>query len=191
MKIFLTILFTIIVFILIGLVVMYSGMVNVSVLERPSGLTEWILSTTMEHSVKSRANDVVVPDLTDEQMIRTGAEHYMRMCQGCHGAPGRDDIAMVKGLEPKPPHLYTKEEADEWNAAEQFWVTKHGIMMTAMPAWGVTHSDEKIWNIVAFLRTLPEMSADEYKQLSQDIMTASESGEGHGHEEGEEHEHKN
>ena len=27
------------------------------------------------------------------------------------------------------------------NPAELFWVTKHGIKMTGMPAWGATHGD--------------------------------------------------
>jgi mono/diheme cytochrome c family protein len=38
-------------------------------------------------------------------------------------------------------------------------------MMTSMPAWGRTHSDEKLWNIVAFLKKLPELSPEEYTQM--------------------------
>ncbi|NIW40755.1 MAG: cytochrome c, partial [candidate division Zixibacteria bacterium] len=142
MKIFLSVLVTIVVLILIGFIVMYSGAVNVSVLEPPSGLTKWVLSTTMESSVESRAGDIDVPDLTGEEMIQEGAEHYISMCQGCHGAPGMEISEMAKGLEPIPPHLYEEEELEEWSPAEQFWITKHGIMMTGMPAWGTTHSDE-------------------------------------------------
>jgi len=187
MKIFLSVLATIVALIIVGLIVMYSGMVNVSILERPSGFTKWVLSTTMERSVKSRAGDIDTPDLANEEMIREGAEHYMRMCRGCHGAPGRERSVMAKALEPVPPHLYEAEEIEEWNAAEQFWITKHGIMMTGMPAWGTSHSDEKIWNIVAFLRKLPEMSAEEYQQLSEEIRAEREM---QSHPEGEEHEHQ-
>ena len=46
-----------------------------------------------------------------------------------------------------------------------FWVTKNGIKMTGMPAFGLTHSDEKIWNIVAFVQTLPTLSANQYQQM--------------------------
>jgi mono/diheme cytochrome c family protein len=186
MRIFLSVLATMVGLIIVGLIEMYSGAVNVSVLEPPSGFTKWVLSTTMEQSIKSRAGDIEVPDLSSEEMIREGAEHYMRMCRGCHGSPGRDRSEMAKGLEPIPPHLYEKEEIEEWSPAEQFWITKHGIMMTGMPAWGTTHSDEKIWNIVAFLRKLPEMSPEQYQQLSEEIRAEREGSQA----EGEEHDHE-
>jgi mono/diheme cytochrome c family protein len=37
--------------------------------------------------------------------------------------------------------------------------------MTGMPAWGATHSDDKIWAIVAFLRRLPQLTPAEYGAL--------------------------
>ena len=36
--------------------------------------------------------------------------------------------------------------------------------MTGMAAWGPTHNDTLIWNMVAFLRKLPELSAAQYQQ---------------------------
>ena len=42
---------------------------------------------------------------------------------------------------------------------------KHGVKMTGMPAWGVTHEDELLWDVVAFLRKMPELSADQYREL--------------------------
>lgn len=52
-------------------------------------------------------------------------------------------------------------------AAEEFWVIKHGIKATGMPAWGVTHSDDMLWDVVAFLRELPDLSPEEYHALSE------------------------
>ena len=187
MKIFLSVLATMVGLIIVGLIVMYSGMVNVSVREPSSGFTKWVLSTTMDRSVESRARDIDVPDLSGEEMIREGAEYYMRMCQGCHGAPGRERSRLGKALEPIPPHLYEEEEIEEWSPAEQFWITKNGIMMTGMPAWGVSHSDEELWNIVAFLRKLPAMNSEEYRQLSKEIRSEREM---QSHPEGEENEHQ-
>jgi hypothetical protein len=46
---------------------------------------------------------------------------------------------------------------------EQFWIIKHGVKLTAMPAWGKTHSDELIWDMVAFVRQLPRMSPAQYQ----------------------------
>jgi mono/diheme cytochrome c family protein len=70
---------------------------------------------------------------------------------------------MRPGMNPRPPVLW-REPADE--PAEQFWVIKHGIKMTGMPAWGVTHSDQEIWNMVAFLQILPSLSPQRYRALT-------------------------
>jgi mono/diheme cytochrome c family protein len=49
--------------------------------------------------------------------------------------------------------------------AEQFWIIKHGVKLTGMPAWGVTHDDELLWNVVAFVRKLPELTAVQYETM--------------------------
>jgi hypothetical protein len=54
--------------------------------------------------------------------------------------------------------------------------------MTGMPAWGVTHSDEEIWSIVAFLQKLSDMSYDEYNRLSQELDIESSDDQIHQHE---------
>lgn len=46
-----------------------------------------------------------------------------------------------------------------------FWVIKHGIKMSAMPAWGPTHDDATIWSMVAFLQKLPILDATQYKAI--------------------------
>jgi mono/diheme cytochrome c family protein len=173
MKILLTILCTLMGLLLIGLIVMYSGMINVSAMDEPSSFIRWVLSSTMESSVEARSEGIKIPDLENEAMIHEGAEHYTEMCRGCHGAPGMEDTEMAKGLEPKAPHLYEMEDSDEFEPAEAFWIIKNGIMMTSMPAWGVTHSDEKIWDIVAFLKKLPEMSPEQYSRLADEIRGES------------------
>lgn len=47
-------------------------------------------------------------------------------------------------------------------ARETFWVVKNGIRMTGMPAFGFTHDDEKIWDIVAFVGKMHGMSSADY-----------------------------
>ena len=86
------------------------------------------------------------------------------MCVTCHGAPGVERGTLGKGINPKPPNL--AKEAGEWSDRELFWITKHGIKLAGMPAFGVTHSDEELWAIVAFLRRLETMSAEEYRRLA-------------------------
>ena len=110
-----------------------------------------------------RAKDLSVPDLTGQHMIAEGAEHYAAMCTGCHLAPGIKESETREGLYPRPPNL-TQTIIDD--PREAFWIIKHGVKMSAMPAWGGTHSDADIWNIVAFLKHMPTMSAVDYRALT-------------------------
>ncbi len=42
---------------------------------------------------------------------------------------------------------------------------KHGIKMSAMPAWGTRHDDATTWSMVAFLQKLPRMTPDGDKAI--------------------------
>lgn len=80
---------------------------------------------------------------------------YAEMCSQCHLAPGVEKPEISQGLYPNVPEF---ARGDPLNRAEQFWVIKHGIKFTSMPAWGPTHSDGPLWDIVAFARKLPSLS---------------------------------
>jgi mono/diheme cytochrome c family protein len=64
-----------------------------------------------------------------------------------------------------------------------YWSIEHGIRMTGMPAFGPTHSQEKIWGLVAFVRQLPKLSPQQYSALvtteglPEEIMDADEDDE--------------
>jgi mono/diheme cytochrome c family protein len=83
------------------------------------------------------------------------------MCTGCHLAPGMRESELRAGLYPKPPVL-ANEHVDPRHA---FWIIKHGIKFTGMPAWGATHDDDTIWSIVAFVHKLPGMTPAQYKDI--------------------------
>jgi len=172
MKIFTTfaLVFIIAVISLVGFA--YSGLYNVSAISPHSGFTDWLLSTTSHASIERRARKVDVPDLEDEALLMAGINDFDSMCAGCHGAPGREPEAMGQGLNPPAPDL--AEEAAELTPAELFWVTKNGIKMTGMPAWGATHDDDSIWPVVAFMRKLPSLNEAGYEEMLNDAA-------GHGH----------
>lgn len=151
-----------------GLIYIYSGSYDVAATSQDSAMLNWILKTTREESIDRRADNVRPPSmsvLSDPKTLRVGFEHYNEMCIVCHGAPGIEPGEAHAGLNPKPP-LLTKV-AKHISRRELFWVIKHGIKMTGMPAWGPTHSDDKIWAMVAFVKTLPDMTPAQYKALQQ------------------------
>ena len=116
-------------------------------------VTYSLLQMTRERSVEHYASAIVVPtNLNDTKLILKGAGQYAAMCTNCHLAPGKKDTEIRPGLYPLPPDL-SKVNVDPRTA---FWVIKHGLKMSAMPAWGMSHDDATIWSMVAFLRNCRE-----------------------------------
>ncbi len=175
MKTLTTIVITAAVAILAAIGFSYSGLYDVSASSPHGGFVNWFLSTTSHASVERRASDIEVPDLDDDSLILAGANDYNSMCAACHGAPGINPEAMGQGLNPPPPDL--AEEAAEMTPAELFWVTKNGIKMTGMPAWGVTHDDDAIWPVVAFMTNLPELDEAAYSKLLADAEDVGHHGD--------------
>ena len=166
----LTIVTTIVVIAIVGFA--YSGLYDVSASSSHSSIVNWLLSTTSHASIERNAKGIEVPVLSDDALVRAGVNDFDGMCAGCHGAPGQDPEAMGQGLNPPPPDL--AESVSEMSPAELFWVTKNGIKMTGMPAWGATHDDDAIWPVVAFMTKLPDLDAAQYRNLLE-----SASGMGH------------
>ncbi len=158
----------------------FFGFVNVAASKPEIAPVEWLLSTTMKRSVAARARNLDAPDLADEARIREGLSQYAGMCVDCHGAPGVEPSGFIRGLNPPAPVL--AEEVDEWDAAELFWITKHGVKMTGMPAFGHAHSDEEIWAMVAFLQQMATMSAEEYASELEEAGPHSHGPQGETHE---------
>ena len=168
----------------------YAGLYNIAADVPHTQPVYWLLETIRERSVEARARDIVVPnDLKDPNRISRGAGQYADMCSGCHLAPGMKRTEISQGLYPRAPELRRKTTL---TPEEQFWVVKHGIKMTGMPAWGVTHDDDLLWDVVAFVRKLPELTPEQYETLvknapkHEELMQEMEMGGEHQHNVGHE-----
>jgi len=147
-----------------ALAAVYSGAYNIAADVRHWPLTERLLETVRTRSIEARARGLALPaDLDGEKRVLAGAGQYAEMCETCHLAPGVETTPLRQGLYPRPPDFTRR--AHGMDARADFWVIKHGIKMTAMPAWGASHDDEKIWNLVAFLRKLPALDRQRYREM--------------------------
>ena len=162
-KIISSVVLTLVGLVILGLIFIFTGVYNVSAMEQDAGIIHWVLETTSDRSVDVRSGNIKVPDLENPAMIKMGLSHYKEMCAECHRAPGKDETELAKGLNPHAPNLY--KWGYRMNPAKLFWVTKNGIKMTGMPAWGKTHSDDKIWAIVAAVKKLHDVTPAEYDSL--------------------------
>jgi mono/diheme cytochrome c family protein len=139
-------------------------------------ITSKIIEAVRERSMTVHAQDIAVPGgLEQPKRIADGAGLYDEMCTGCHLAPGKADSELRRGLYPQPPD-FPSEGIDDLQTA--FWVIKHGIKLTSMPAWGKSHTDEQIWTMVAFLQQIKGMTAERYREL---VARATPEDEDHEH----------
>lgn len=140
-----------------------SGIYNIGADDHHTKIVLAVIEQLRERSIEVHSRGIEVPPLESPPRIALGGQRYAALCVGCHLAPGVTKSDIRAGLYPHPPTLAQEDRRDAQSA---FWTIKHGIKMSAMPAWGRTLHDEEIWDIVAFVRKMPEMSPEKYQELS-------------------------
>lgn len=159
-------------------VVVYGGLYDVAATNQHLQSTYTVLETAMRQSVRLRARDVQVPPLADERMVLRGAACFRDKCVQCHGAPGVAQGDIGKSMQPVPGPLVDARR--HWQPRELYWVTRHGIKMSGMPAWEYRLAEDELWAVVAFMQRLPDLNAPRYAQLVAAAPPAPSCGRGLG-----------
>ena len=90
--------------------------------------------------------------------LMEGAKEYEEHCAFCHGGAKATISPMRDKFNPPTPQLINRipHDDDAW----LFWVTKHGVRMTGMPAWDGILSDEEMWKVIAFIKHSDKLPPD-------------------------------
>jgi cytochrome c553 len=146
-----------------GLLVAASGIMPISASSGHWPITAWFLNFSMSRSVSTHTVGMKAPDLDDQDLVLKGAGHYETGCFPCHGSPVVMHPRIAEAMTPHPPYL--PPVIHEWKQTELFYIVKHGVKFTGMPAWPAQQRDDEVWAIVAFLQKLPELDAQQYRRL--------------------------
>ena len=148
-----------------GLLLAWSGLVSVAASSGHYAITTWFLHYTMRQAVETQSSLVEVPAgvLNDPGQVAVGAVHYADGCAPCHGAPGEPRSPLVLAMTPPPPWL--PRVIPTWDTEALFWIVRHGVKYSGMPAWPAQARADEVWAVVAFLRALPELDASAYRRL--------------------------
>jgi mono/diheme cytochrome c family protein len=146
-----------------GALFISSGVYNIGADDHHTKLVLTLIEQLRDHSIAARSNSIEAHYAEDPQSIAAGAQRYAALCVGCHLAPGVTKSDIRQGLYPHPPNL---AQEDLQQAQRAFWIVKHGIKMSAMPAWGRTLDDAAIWDIISFIRKMPAMTPENYQDLA-------------------------
>lgn len=144
--------------------VVFLGLFDVSARKGHLPGVSWVLHTTFHNAVELRAPPAgAVPDLSDPDLVALGARHYDGACRTCHAAPGETRTATIRAMLPAPPPI--RQAVADWEPQHLFWIVKHGVKMSGMPAWPTEKRDDDVWPVVAFLTRVPGMTLPEYEDL--------------------------
>ena len=149
--------------VLVAVAVVYGGLYNVAASEQHLQPTFTVMATAMRQSVRLRSRNIEAPPLNDEGMVLRGAACFRDKCVQCHGAPGVSQGDIGKSMQPLPGPLVDARR--NWQPRHLYWVTRHGIKMSGMPAWDRRLTDAELWSVVAFMQRLPDLNASQYAEL--------------------------
>ncbi len=148
---------------LAGLVVL-SGLVPVTASSGHFPITAWGLELAMERSVATNSLGIEPPPLANEALVMQGAAHFESGCAWCHGQPQSAPGRIVTHMTPHPSDL--NEELEKWSDSQLFYIVRHGVKFTGMPAWPAQQRSDEVWSIVAFLKRYNDLTIDQYHELA-------------------------
>ncbi len=156
-----------------GLLVAVSGIMPIKASAGHWPITRWFLQFSMRRSVVTRTLTQDVPPLDEPWMVLKGAAYYDTGCRPCHGSPALHHPRVALAMTPVPPYL--PEQIHLWEPEELYYIVKHGVKFTGMPAWPTQKRDDEVWAMTAFLLEFPQLDDEQYRQLV--LGPAAESSE--------------
>lgn len=131
------------------------GYLNVHADIQPSALESKLAMTFLSASTRHHARSQMNPVAPTGENLFAGMKLYRQNCAICHRAPTPSDLSLGLHFYPPAPQ-FTHEPAD-MPESQNFYIIKHGIRWTAMPAWGRTLNDIQIWQLVTFLKHMRDL----------------------------------
>ena len=138
-----------------ALVVTRLGLMPVSADGTHSRLEARIMPVLLHASIARHASREANPVPLDEDNLKAGVDTYKAMCARCHSTPQGNPSVYGQSFYPPAPQL--PKGMAQYTDSQLFWLIKHGIRNTGMPAWGGMLSDDEIWQIVSLLQNSQDL----------------------------------
>lgn len=152
-----------------GIALAMSGVLNLAAsTPHPQGWASF-LHYAFQRSVAFHSRNLDPPaEIRSAALIEKGATHYDRVCSNCHGAPGMGQNPIALSMRPQPQYLMGSLK--DYTPQELFWIVKHGVKYSAMPAWPAGDRDDEVWAMVAFLGAMKNMNYEQYRTITLGAM---------------------
>jgi mono/diheme cytochrome c family protein len=136
--------------------------VRLDALQEP-GRIETVLATQAKHLLirwSSREGIPMTP-ANLQASVEEGDKLYATDCSMCHGSDGHTPTDTGRWMYPRASDL-TAPMVQQYSDRELFWIVKNGIRLSGMPGFGKVESDDHIWNLVHYVRTLRASTPSEH-----------------------------
>ncbi|MGH9579792.1 MAG: c-type cytochrome [Terriglobales bacterium] len=140
---------------LVALLVATSGLPSFAASTAPSAVETRIAKMALNASVERHAPRGPNPVPVTEQSLMQGMFVYKVSCATCHGTPALNVSNYGRSFYPPAPQFTVEPPRRPQN--EIFYITKHGVRLTGMAAWGNLMDDEQAWKVSAFLSRLDSL----------------------------------
>jgi mono/diheme cytochrome c family protein len=134
------------------------GLAPVATAAPPLPLEREITSMALKARVSKEApKDAGLP--VNEENLLAGAKVYLQNCAVCHGRMGEPETPVAKGMFPHPPQFLKGRGVSHALPGETYWKVKNGIRLTGMPAFGISLTDQELWQVSLLLANSGKLPA--------------------------------
>lgn len=118
------------------------------------GRAETYLAIRAKHYLVAReSRNVPAGPASTAASVAEGDKLYGAECAMCHGMDAQHPSGTGRWMYPRAADL-TSAEMRGYSDKDLFWIIRNGIRLSGMPAFGKVESDEHIWNLVHYVRSL-------------------------------------
>ncbi|MCB9745918.1 MAG: c-type cytochrome [Alphaproteobacteria bacterium] len=103
------------------------------------------------------------PHAVDEAFLAQGQWNFATYCAPCHGADAKGNAPVMDNSDGKKRFMFGQVplvgqggRLRTWPDSHVYLTIRNGSMSTLMPSYDWAMSDDEIWSVVAYLRSLPE-----------------------------------
>lgn len=158
---FLVLLAMVVAAVIIGAVAIHHGF---SARDQPTALEAFVARTARRLATPASMKNARNPFTATPETLSEARAHFADHCATCHANNGSGQTTIGQNMYPKPPDMRLAQ-TQQLTDGEIYSIIHNGIRLTGMPAWGEAGKDEDSWKLVLFIRHLPQLTAEEVREM--------------------------
>jgi mono/diheme cytochrome c family protein len=133
-----------------GYLIANRGWVPIGADNPPGSMERRLTHMAVDTYVDAHAPKQENPVAPTAANLSEGARIYEARCAVCHGGGALRISPLRSKFSPPVPQIINRVPHDP--DGNLWWLTKHGVRLTGMPAWDGILSDDEMWKTISFLK---------------------------------------